>query len=539
MDQLVAANYDKHSKIWSGPKMEPLYNVEHHSVGKILYGQMRNYPNKVIQIDDVDNKNLTNREALTWAVRIAQHFKKMRLRYDDVVGIAARNTTYLMPVAVACFLNSVPFHAVSPMYDEKSLSHCFGITKPEIIFCDGSDYEKIRLATKSFRPLIYTVSEHIEGVASVLDLLQPTKTEIFYQPEKLSLGSDQTVAILCSSGTTGLPKAVTISVNKLMFDNPIITSEDVIYTNSGLDWMSGLMTMTFSCYSGCTRIISRKTFTPEYFVELSRKYKITNATLAPSHVVALTQCPSFTTENMETLKALQCGGGCITTKTLEKAQTVLPRAFICFGYGFTEAGGVSGYFGLERGNSVGKLVPNIRLRIQDEQGNNLGPNEVGEIQVHYPHHWAGYYGNPIETQRIRDSLGWFHSGDLGYMDEDGFLYVIDRKKEICKYLSEHYWPSEIENCIRELNDVVDCCVVGIFDEYYGDLAGALVVKVKGSSLKEHDIVDHVKNRLQAKQKQLHNGVLFVDELPHNFNGKIVKREARELFVKLKNLNGKI
>ncbi|XP_058987071.1 uncharacterized protein LOC101897070 [Musca domestica] len=529
---IVAANYDKHNKIWSGPKIAPLHNIEHHSVGRILYGQMRTHPKNILLIDDDDDRTVTNQEALTWGIRIALFLKGRRMRHDDIVGIAARNTTYLTSVALGCFFNCTPFHGVNPCYQEDALSHCFRITKPSVIFCDGHDYEKIRNATKSFKADIYTISEHIEGVPSILELLEPNPKEHFYQPEKLTLGADQTVCIMCSSGTTGLPKAVTISAHKLMFENPVLTSEDIIYTSTALDWMSGLMITLFNIYMCCTRVITRQPFTPEHFIELVKKYKITNVTISPVQAVALRECPLFTTENVSTIKLLNCGGGYISKQTLAQIQNTLPRSMICFGYGLTEAGGVSGYFGLERGNSVGKLVPNIRLRIVDDSGRNLGPNESGEIWVNYPYHWAGYYGNPIETQRIYDSLGWFHTGDLGYMDEDGFLYVKDRKKDILKYQGLHFWPGEIENVVRELTEVLDCCVVGIYDERFGEVPGALVVKKKGGNVTAEHIVNHVKTRLPEQQKQLHNGVYFVDSLPHNNNGKILKREARDIFKKL-------
>ncbi|XP_061394108.1 uncharacterized protein LOC133329646 [Musca vetustissima] len=533
---IVAADYDKHTKIWSGPKIAPLHNIEHHSVGRILFGQLRTHPKNILLIDDDANRSVTNQEALTWGIRIALFLKSRRMRHDDVVGIAARNSTYLTSVALGCFFNCTPFHGVNASYQEATLSHCFGITKPAIIFCDGQDYEKVKNSTKSFRPDIYTISEHIEGVPSILELLKPNPKEYFYQPEKLTLGADQTVCIMCSSGTTGLPKAVTISAHKLMFEHPLLTSEDVIYTPSALDWMSGLMITLMNIYMCCTRVITSKPFDPEHFIGLVKKYKITNATISPVQVVALRESTQFIAENVSSIKILNCGGGYISKQTLAYVQNILPKAMICFGYGLTEAGGVSGYFGLERGNSVGKLVPNIRLRIVNDSGENLGPNETGEIWVNYPHHWAGYYGNPIETRRIYDSMGWFHTGDLGYMDKDGFLYVKDRKKDILKYQGLHFWPGEIENVIRELPDVVDCCVVGVYDECLGEVPGALVVRRNDSNIKAEEIVDYVKERLMEPQKQLHNGVYFVESLPHNSNGKMLKREARDLFEML--MNGK-
>lgn len=207
----------------------------------------------------------------------------------------------------------------------------------------------------------------------------------------------------------------------------------------------------------------------------------------------------------------------------------MPQCFIGISYAITEVGMISIDIGLKRSGSVGKMTPNVQLRIVDEQGRNLNSNEIGEILVHCPYPWAGYYGNPEETQRVMDSLGWYHTGDLGYMDGENFLYIVDRKKDIMKYNGFQYWPGEIENAIRELADVIDCCVVGIFNERYGDVAGALVLKKSGSQLSTQQVVQHVRSRLVEPHKQLHNGVYFVDKLPQNCNGKVLKREAKEIF----------
>lgn len=291
--------------------------------------------------------------------------------------------------------------------------------------------------------------------------------------------------------------------------------------------------MLVGCYLGCTRVISRKPFTPEYFIELSKKYQITYIIIAPNNILALTECPDFNVENFESLKVIHTTGASLIKKTLEKLKNVLPRSLILYGYGLTEIRNISGYYGYEHADSAGKLTANMRLRIQDEEGNNFGPHKIGEIHIYSGYNWAGYYDNPTETQLIRDSMGWFHTGDLGYMDNDGFLYIVDRKKDICKYQGYHYWLSEIEDCIRELEDVIDCCVVGIPDPTIGDVAGALVIKSNESCLSEQEIVEHVKRNLKELQKQLHNGVVFVDELPHNFNGKVNKKQAKDIFLKSK------
>ncbi|XP_034111579.1 uncharacterized protein LOC117572671 [Drosophila albomicans] len=528
----LPTTYNEKDNIWSGAKRNSIFNYDT-SVGKIIFNTMRNWPKNVCQINDVDGVSLTNGQAITWAIRIAQYLKKRGLNHKDVIGISAKNTTYVLPLGIACLMNSTPFHAVNPMLDEETIKYVFELTKPMVIFCDGHEYEKIHSATRGWHPEIFTMVDHIEGVPKIETLLDATNTEMLYQPELLKNGGDQTVAILCSSGTTGLPKAVCLSNSILIQDSMLVTSESIIYTSSSLDWITGLWAFIFSTVFGCTRIITNKPFSPEYFVELVKKYKINYAVVPPRHLSALITCPEATTEALSPIRMLNYGGGLVTLTTLQRAQEICKTAMFNSGYGMTEVGAITGNIGISNNNSAGRLMPGIKIRIVDEEGKSLSYKQVGEIYVHTGQAWNGYYGNPVETRRMQDFEGWFHTGDLGYFDEQNFLYIVDRKKEILKYQGLHYWPTEIETVIAELPQVQDVCVVGIYDERQGDAAGALIVKRKGYEINEKAIIDHVAKRLTGVQKQLHAGVRFTDKLPANFNGKTIRKAARDVFVSIK------
>ncbi|KAH8301567.1 hypothetical protein KR059_006097, partial [Drosophila kikkawai] len=525
----LPTTYDARDRIWSGAKRTYTFTDET-SIGKVICSAMRNWPKNVCQINDVDGKAVTFEEAITWAIRIAQIFKKKGLQYPDVIGLAVRNSTYVMSLAVACFLNGTPFHAVNPEMDDATMTHVFSITKPKLIFCDGQEYEKVLASTKEWQPEILTVTEPIEGVPHIESLLEPTPTEVFYQPELLKEGGQQTMAILCSSGTTGLPKAVCISNSSLQLDFSMLNSESVVFSFSGLDWGSGLNILLMGMVNGCTRIITPKPFSPDYFVKLVEKYKINVVLLAPRHLSALINYPAASNESLASLQGITYIGGFISMTTLKRVQELCPNAMLINAYGMTETNSISINLGLENVNSVGQPLSGIKVRIVDEDGKSLGYKEVGEIYVYNGRPWKGYFGDPVETRRMQDPDGWFHTGDLGYFDEQNRLFVVDRKKEMCKYQSNHYWPSEIEGVISELPQIEEVCVVSIYDEEQGDAAGALVVKKQDAEITAQEIVDHVARRLPAIQKQLHAGVQFTDKFPINHNGKIFRRIAREEFV---------
>lgn len=158
-----------------------------------------------------------------------------------------------------------------------------------------------------------------------------------------------------------------------------VTSEDVILSNSSIDWITGLLYTILTCASSCKLVVTNRPYTPEYFVELVQKYKITHVGAAPHHPVSLVACPTATAENLSTIRSFTITGGSVSLPIIQRLQGILKNSLISFGYGLTEIGGISFNFGYECRTSMGKLVPGLQARIVDEQGKNLPPNEVGEI----------------------------------------------------------------------------------------------------------------------------------------------------------------
>ncbi|XP_061392263.1 uncharacterized protein LOC133327738 [Musca vetustissima] len=351
----------------------------------------------------------------------------------------------------------------------------------------------------------------------------------FLKPVKLSKGIHQTVAILCSSGTTGKPKAVCISSSLFLIHDWVNNYDSVLYISSGIDWITGIFFLFSSCIVGFTRIIFNRSFEAGHFLEILQKYKITTAFLSSRYVAALVQHPNVSRESLKHLKAITFGGSTLSEVNSEKLiQLCTESAQIGFCYGSTEMGPISQRLEKRKFNSVGKLFNNLQMAIVTDDGQHCGPNEIGEIVIRMPHPWNGYYNNPLETEKAFDSRGWFHSGDLGYVDDEHDLFIVDRKKEILKYRGMQFSTNEIEGVIAELQGVRDVCVVSMVNETDGDLAGALVVLADGSALKERHIIEHVKKRLVSPHKHLNAGAYFVDKLPQNLNGKLIKKEAREL-----------
>lgn len=302
-------------------------------------------------------------------------------------------------------------------------------------------------------------------------------------------------------------------------------------TLSGIDWMTGLYMVIWSAVYGATRVITNKPFSPEIFVQMVKKYQINFAIIPFAYLSVFSSCPDASSESLASVRILHYAGGILSRATLDRAQPIFKNAAINSLYGMTEVGVITGCIDTSnRAADAGRLSPGIKVRIVDDEGRILTHNQVGEVHVQKWNAWNGYFGNPVETRRMQDSEGWFHTGDMGYFDDQNFLYIIDRKKDILRYQFLQYYPNEIQIVIAELPQVLEVCVVGIYDESYGDAAGALIVKRQGFDISANEIIDHVAKRLTGLQRRLHAGVCFIDKLPKNPNGKVIRKAAQDLFV---------
>ncbi|EDW83371.1 uncharacterized protein Dwil_GK22354 [Drosophila willistoni] len=532
-----ATSYDADNKIWSGPP-DSYYFAPELSIGEIIYEEMRRHPKLIAQISDTENTILTHEELLLNSIRVATYMRNQGLNQNDIVGIIARNTTHIFAVTYACFFNGIAFHSLNILHDQETIERLYNLTKPCLIFCDGDEYEKVRAATKDLNVQIITMRNHTKDSFSIEEVLATPVGEKF-QTARLEKGNDQTLAILCSSGTTGDPKAVTISNSrKILNPSPPLTTTDVQFGSSTLDWLSGLLTTVISGVYSTTRIITDCGFDAEYFFYLVEKYKITWAMQGTASMALMANSEEFERADFSSLRYFFYGGSRCSLEVQHKLRRVFSLDCMHFAYGLTELGTLASvnYHFDKKPNSSGRLTNGFKLKIINKQGEAQEPDAVGEICIYSGQYWDGYYGNRKESQHIRDNNLWFHTGDLGYMDDDGFLYIVERKKDMLKYKTMMYYPHEIESVISKMPDVADVCVFGVWNPYTGDEAAAAVVKKKGSDLHAQDVLDYVMEHVDATYKQLNGGALIVDELKRSANGKTNRLATKAYFLEVKDRN---
>ncbi|XP_039955212.1 probable 4-coumarate--CoA ligase 3 [Bactrocera tryoni] len=534
-------SYDSENRIWKSESVEQLFNPNK-SIGAIALYMLRSKPrNAVCQISDSEGTELTYGTACSYAISVASYLKELGLGCDDVVGIVGQNTTLLMPVLVGCWINGTPYNTLHPIHEEDDIRLLFALTKPKIIFCDGEAFHKVQNATNMLNAPIYTLCNHLEGVPRIQDILQPVPMAELYQAAPLKHGPNQTMVIIPSSGTTGKPKAVCRSNCKLLSEIGHTDGSSVLFSFSSPDWGTGILLIVANVLCGGTRIITTKPYTPDYLLEIITKYKVTNLTGSANQFGDLAQLPGYTAEAISSVRVIVMGGCHALPSAQTNIRAKLTRGVLVNSYGTSEIGGISLNYSDYKVDTVGRLWGGAQLKIKervpDDVPKLMGPNEKGEIWVYTPTSWLGYYNNPEATADIMDADGWINTGDVGYMDDEGFLHLVDRSKDILKYMGFHYSPHEIEETIVVLPDVIDACVFGVYDDKEGDLAGAAVVLKPGSTLTESDIKSFLAEKLVVKYKQLNYGVFFVDTIARNSNGKLLRAKMKEICLEINKETG--
>lgn len=210
-------SFDKSEKVWSGPKKTLLFNPKV-SVGQVLFTCLsRQHPDNILQINDGEGTKLTSKEVLSMSTKVAYNLQKMKLKQTDVIGIMSHNTTNMTPLCYGMFFIGVPFHAIDSDLTKDTAVRLWNVTKPKVIFCDGSSLDLVKTVTKELKLNceIFTLNEHQKGLKQFEDLLGDLPNGVSFIPSEI-MSSDQTASISNSSGSTGLPKAVTMSHKIIM-----------------------------------------------------------------------------------------------------------------------------------------------------------------------------------------------------------------------------------------------------------------------------------------------------------------------------------
>jgi acyl-CoA synthetase (AMP-forming)/AMP-acid ligase II len=267
------------------------------------------------------------------------------------------------------------------------------------------------------------------------------------------------------------------------------------------------------------------------FLKIIETHRVTRAYVVPPVILGLAKQPVVEKFDLSSLKEVLSGAAPLSASLTDAAQQRL-KCPVLQGYGMTELSPVVTITRvMSKSGSSGTLLPNVQLKVvsTEDRTRVLGPNEEGELTFKGPNVMLGYLGNPQATEEtIID--GWLRTGDIGYVDKDGFLYVVDRLKELIKYKGYQVPPAELEGLLLKHEGISDAAVIGVPDEESGELPKAYVVKKSGhESLTEDEVLEYVAKNVSAVKKI--RIVEFVNEIPKSASGKILRRVLKASLVK--------
>jgi len=341
-------------------------------------------------------------------------------------------------------------------------------------------------------------------------------------------------AQFCTSGTTGLPKGAMLTGWNLLNVGSCGALENNEMREGGrslvclpLFHIGGTIWAIWAMQTGSTVVIVREPV-PEVLLKTMVEQRIESALLVPTLMLLMTELPQARIADFSALKLISYGTAPISPDLLRRSIETFKCRFLQV-YGLTETTGPftalrhEEHVG-ERLLSCGRPMLGGRVRIVDRAGKDLPPYQVGEILYRGENLMAGYWAREEATkQAIRD--GWFHTGDAGYVDDEGFIFLKDRIKDVVISGGENIYPAEVEAVLMGHPEVLECAVIGVPDPKWGETVKAVVVRRQGTKLSEDSLIAWSRDKL-AGFKRPHS-VDFIDALPRNASGKLLKRALRE------------
>ena len=407
---------------------------------------------------------------------------------------------------------------------------------------------------EAFTEIVSGITKDLPKVKDYISITdKPVKGMLHYETwitkypddEPLILVEEEDPAfIMYTAGTTGRPKGAVLThkneVVMCMLETMFVAGEPGMpdITNATalaappVFHLAAFAFCQISFFLGATMVLPVEVFNPEYIMQTIEKEKINAILLIPAMAFFLLQLPDLEKYDTSSLQLWVTGAAILPTETRRQILKHFPNVKIFDMFGQTEMSPVvsglvpSEYEGRE--TSVGRALPFIEIRVVDDKDNDMPVGEIGEAVYRGPTVMKEYYKDPEATAQAMRG-GWFHSTDLVRQDEEGFIYIVDRKKDMIISGGENIYPAEIEEVLFKHPKILECAVIGVHDEEWGESVKAIVVCKQGESMTAEEVVEYCKQNLASYKKP--KSVDFMDTLPRNPAGKVLKTVLREKYGK--------
>ncbi|GAB2655308.1 long-chain fatty acid--CoA ligase [Gordonia jinhuaensis] len=419
----------------------------------------------------------------------------------------------------------------------------FRLTAPEIAYILDDCGALTLIADAALAPTVDQIRDQtpvrrfialgdVDGWENYDDLLaraQPIADPAHPAPEDVAV-------IMYTSGTTGRPKGAMLSHGNLFWNNvnSLLSfdtlSTDITYVSAPLFHIGGLNVTTLVTLQKGGHVVLAPGFDPAAALSAIETHRITTMFGVPAMFLFMSQVPQFQTADLSSLRYLMCGGAPVPEPLMRKYAD--RGVTFAQGYGLTETAPLALVMGIDEsdrkiGAAGNKVLPLSDVRLVDADNAEVPPGQPGEVCVRGPQVMTGYWKNPGATESAIDSEGWFHTGDVGRQDDDGYIYVVDRLKDMVISGGENVYPAEVESVLYSHPAVAEVAILGVPDDKWGQAVTAVVATVPGESVTLDELRDFAAATLARYKLPLR--VEFVDALPRNPSGKVLKYRLREQF----------
>lgn len=487
-----------------------------------VFRNARSKPDAIAMADGLTGRTITYGSLLEQIRQTASGLAARGIKKGDVVSLWSPNVPEWPVVFFGVIRLGAIVHTSNPVSTPEELAYQLKDGDVKILFTVSALAEKAKAAiVETGRDIeLFTIDE-TPGLPSLASLA------IDKDPPPVTIDPANDLCVLpYSSGTTGMPKGVMLTHRNVVAQLNQIEAIETVQMPALLGVLPffhiyGMVIILMHGFMRVATIVTMPKFEFEPFLKVLQDWPITSAHLVPPIVVGLGKHPAVDNYKFPHLKYIFSGAaplGPELTDAVEKRLNIKIRQ----GYGMTEASPATHYTvaGRERSGAVGELMPSMEMRIIDpETGKDQPTGLAGEVWVRGPNVMRGYLNNPDATARTVDTDGWLHTGDIGIVDEDGYLTVVDRLKELIKVKGFQVAPAELESLLLKHPQVADVAVIPVADEHCGEVPKAIIVK--RDPLTADEVIAYLQPKVAHYKCVKH--VAFVDVIPKSPSGKILRR----------------
>lgn len=472
------------------------------------------------------------------ANRVACTLRELGVRRGDRVALLIENSSAYIAAYYGVLKCGAVTVAMFTTTTTKTLSFILNDCDVQVVITQSKQLALLEEAREKL-PKLRTIVLLDESAASTADLpwQMITSTEVRQQPDTaLNLPQiDLNLAsIIYTSGSTGDPRGATLSHLNIMTNTRSIvnylglTAQDRIMVVLPFPYVYGKSLLNTHFAVGGTVIIDNQFVFPNVVLKTMQEKGATGFSGVPSTFAILLGKSAVRKMEFPALRYLTQAGGAMAPTLIREVMEVFHGKKVFIMYGATEASARLSYLPPDdlprKVGSIGKAIPNVELRLIKDDGEEAGPGEVGEIVARGANMMQGYWNQPEETKAVLTEHG-FHTGDLGRRDDEGFFYVVGRKRDMIKSGGNRVSAKEIEEIILEHPNILETAVIGVPDQYLGEAIYAYIVPKNGVPVPSEEVIGYCKERLP--EYKVPRMVILRESLPKNASGKIMKEELRK------------